>query len=101
MCPVAARLRLVVDCTLHSRQGDRGCISQLGSIFVVCLSIVDDSHFSVIVISFQKSSDVASDAMLAVMMSCFTPAARAASRIRVVPETADYKESEVRDKMRT
>ncbi len=54
-----------------------------------------------IVISFQKSSDVASDAMLAVMMSCFTPAARAASRIRVVPETADYKELEVRDKMRT
>ena len=54
-----------------------------------------------IVISFQKSVDAASDAILAVMMSCFTPAARAASRIRVVPETAPYKELEVEENMRT
>jgi hypothetical protein len=40
------------------------------------------------VISFQKSVVETSDTMLAVIMSCFTPAARAASRIRVVPETA-------------
>jgi hypothetical protein len=46
------------------------------------------SHFSEIVISFQKSSGEASDTMLSVTMSRFTPAARAASRIRVVPETA-------------
>jgi len=39
--------------------------------------------------------------MLAVMMSCFTPAARAASRTRVVPETAPYKELEVEEKMKT
>jgi hypothetical protein len=48
-----------------------------------------NSHFSVIVASFQKSADATSDTMLAVMTSCFTPAARAASRMRVVPETAD------------
>jgi hypothetical protein len=30
--------------------------------------------------------------MLAVITICFTPAARAASRIRVVPETAPWKE---------
>ena len=54
-----------------------------------------------IVICFQRSADAASDAMLAVMMSCFTPAARAASRTRVVPETAPYKELEVKEKMRT
>jgi hypothetical protein len=40
------------------------------------------------VISFHKSLGELSDAMLAVIMSCFTPAARAASRIRVVPEMA-------------
>lgn len=45
-----------------------------------------------IVISFQKSVSATSDTMLAVIISCFTPAARAASRIRVVPEMADYKE---------
>ena len=50
--------------------------------------LFEDSHFSVIVISFQKSSGEASDPILAVIMSCFTPAARPASRIRVVPETA-------------
>ncbi len=54
-----------------------------------------------IVISFQKSVDAVSDAILAVMMSCFTPAARAASRIRVVPEMVAYKELEVKEKMRT
>jgi hypothetical protein len=48
------------------------------------------SHLSEMVISFQKSSGAASDMMLAVMMSCFTPAACATSRIRVVPETAVY-----------
>jgi hypothetical protein len=53
---------------------------------------VKGSHFSVIIISFQKSANVASDAMLAVMTSCFTPAAKAVSRMRVVPERADYKE---------
>ncbi len=65
------------------------------------MSGVEDLHFSVIVISFHKSAVATSDTALAVMMSCFTPAARAASRIRVVPETADYKELEVREKMRT
>jgi hypothetical protein len=55
----------------------------------------------VIVICFQRSLDAPSDAMLAVIMSCFTPAARAASRIRVVPETAAYKELEVEENMRT
>ena len=44
------------------------------------------------VISFQKSSGAASDMMLAVMTSCFTPAACATSRIRVVPEMAVYDE---------
>ena len=80
-------LYAVQQCS-RCRRGDGGSISQLGSSFCRLESRVEDSHFSVIVICFQKSVDAASDAILAVMMSCFTPAARAASRIRVVPETA-------------
>jgi hypothetical protein len=38
--------------------------------------------------SFQKSSVATSDAMVDVMTNCFTPAAIAASRRRVVQETA-------------
>ena len=37
--------------------------------------------------------------MLAVIMSCFTPAARATSNIRVVPETVPWKRLEIRDNM--
>jgi hypothetical protein len=70
----------------------RGCISQPSILFLVVLLKVEDSHFTVIVISFQKSTNATSDAMLAVITSCFTPAARAVSRMRVVPETADYRE---------
>ena len=70
----------------------RGRISQPLILFLAVLLKVEDSHFSLIVISFQKSTNATSDAMLAVITSCFTPAARAVSRIRVVPETADYRE---------
>jgi len=52
----------------------------------------------VTVISFHKSSDEASEPMLAVTTRRFTPAASAASRIRVVPDTAVYDGvSEVRE----
>ena len=48
-------------------------------------------HCSVMVMSCQKSSGAARDMMLSVMTSFFTPAARAASSMRVVPVTAVYK----------
>ena len=59
---------------------------------VVIHSLEPSGHahvqFSVMVVSFQKSAGAASDAMLSVMTSFFTPAARAASCMRVVPVTA-------------
>ena len=45
-------------------------------------------QFSVMIMSFQKSAGAASDTTLSVMTSFFTPAARAASSMRVVPVTA-------------
>ena len=44
--------------------------------------------FSVIIMSFPKSSGAMSDTTLCVMTSFLTPAATAASRMRVVPVTA-------------
>jgi len=83
---VGARLEPSVGCTLE----DWGLyMSAFDAVIPSSLVEEKDSHFSVIVISFQKSAVAASDAMLAVITSCFTPAARAASRMRVVPEIAD------------
>jgi hypothetical protein len=82
----------------------KSALDPLPHFFLVVLLQVEDSHFSLIVISFHKSANAASDAILAVMTSCFTPAARAASRMRVVPETADWKRVFFRlerDNMRT
>jgi hypothetical protein len=87
MRPVGARLRPSVGCTLERLT--KSALDPLPPFFLVVLLQLKDSHFSVIVISFQKLGNVTSDAMLAVMTSCFTPAARAVSRMRVVPETAD------------
>jgi hypothetical protein len=81
---VEAPLRPSVRCTLEGL-----CNSALYSFFLVVFLQFKDLHFSLIVVSFHRSADATSDAMLAVMMSCFTPPARAASRMRVVPETAD------------
>ena len=80
MHPVGARLRLSVGCTLEHTSSI--------SLSLVVLLQVGHSHFSPIVISFQKSVVATSDTILAVMTTCFTPAARPASRMRVVPETA-------------
>ena len=100
MCRVGARLRPSVGCTLQGLY--KSALDLLPPLFLVVLLQDKDSHFSVIVISFQKSANATSDAMLAVITSCFTPAARAVSRMRVVPETADYKEFlEVRENMTT
>ena len=85
MHQVGARLRPCVGCMLE------GLYKSALDPLAVLLK-VEDSHFSVIVISFQKSTNAASEAMLAVITSCFTPAARAVSRMWVVPETADYRE---------
>ena len=48
-------------------------------------------QFSAIIMSFPKSSGAMSDTTLAVMTSFLTPAATAASSMRVVPVTAVYK----------
>jgi hypothetical protein len=86
---VGARLRPFVGCTLEELY--KSALDPLPALFLVVLLQVKNSHFSVIVVSFHKSADATSDARLAVMTSCFTPVARAASRMRVVPDTADYK----------